>query len=64
MEALQAKLDSARHDQMQAAFAVLCAARDLGDIPSALTARRVIDCYLRGEQPGQSDLNIINHYFR
>jgi hypothetical protein len=61
---LKCKADVLRHENMAIAFTVLAAARDLGDLPCALIARRVIEDYFAGKHPREADLRIVVGYFR
>lgn len=45
------------------AWTVLAAARDLGDIPTALRARNIIDDALHNKTPRAVDVEIIQNYF-
>jgi hypothetical protein len=49
---------------MDAAWSVLDAANDVGDIPIVDACRRVIDAHLRGAFPQRSDMQIVSEYFR
>jgi hypothetical protein len=47
-----------------AAWLVLDAASDLGDEAAVTACRRVIDANLNGMPAAQSDLNLVQNYFR
>jgi hypothetical protein len=49
---------------MDAAWSVLDAANDVGDIPMVEACRRVIDAHLRGALPARADMQIVSEYFR
>lgn len=49
---------------VDAAWNALEAANDLGDFATVEACRRVIDACLNGTSAAQSDLHIVQHYFR
>ncbi|WP_244549469.1 MULTISPECIES: hypothetical protein [Bradyrhizobium] len=44
-------------------WSILEAANELGDTHTVDACRRIIDANLRGEAPGQSDLNAVAAFF-
>lgn len=57
------KIDSRRDELIILAWSVLAAAKDIGDLSTALVARAVIDAYLQNRTPRASDVRIIENYF-
>jgi hypothetical protein len=49
---------------VDAAWNALEAANDLGDVATVDACRRVIDACLNGRSAAQSDLSVVQHYFR
>lgn len=57
--------DGSRPDKpLDAAWIVLEAANDLGDLATVEICRRVIDAGLNGKQAAAYDLHVISEYFR
>ena len=56
--------DSKPEQPLDAAWIVLEAANDLGDLATVEACRRVIDASLNGTPASQSDLHIVIDYFR
>ncbi|MCC8968307.1 hypothetical protein FNJ47_08405 [Bradyrhizobium sp. UFLA 03-164] len=48
---------------METVWSILEAANELGDTPTVDACRRIIDANLRGDVPGQSDLNAVAAFF-
>jgi hypothetical protein len=59
--AVDQQLDRSPVDQ---AWLVLEAANDLGDEAAVAACRRVIDASLSGESAAQTDLHLVQDYFR
>jgi len=61
---LEASALSAEPSSADAAWVVLEAANDFGDGTTVEAARRVIDASLNGTSAAQSDLLVVNDYFK
>ena len=56
--------EPAHQGSLDAAWMVLEAANDLGDLSTVESCRRVIDANLAGAPASPSDLHIVTDYFR
>jgi hypothetical protein len=56
--------DSKSDKPLDAAWIVLEAANDLGDLATVEACRRVIDANLNGAPAAQADLHVVLDYFR
>lgn len=64
MLVLLERIDGDREMQISEAFTVATCARELGDMPMATTALRVIDALLNKRTPTSADVLATRNYFR